>query len=405
MTGKYIYRMVEVVITAAPKDLTEEAPSDFYIFRYPSLQVNSSRPTGGTFTFSYTEKDIADMGSFDGYDMVFDVLYTDGGNANTAEVRIYNISRELRSSITRRHQMIQISAGYETDFHVIFEGYTDTVYSTFEGLDVVTVIKCSCQTSLLYTDTHNKQGDHHYPPGTRYEDIITDAVKELDGGIIIDYIEPTGLTTTKWETYTGKPYAIIEAVTRRVNGLVIKTTYNKILDDPRYTDTDRVSALVTPQEPDTYVWYIRKNTGFRFEKKGSMAKAPGIEVHTFTVDSGLLSFEPTDTTVMGEESLWVAKLLLSPAVDMHDNIIIQSTRFGEVNPGTKKIEPVGFYAQSIRHTGSTFGVEYYTVISGYTQKTSESGVPTVIDTTEKSILAKKGYTRLDKYLNANVVGG
>jgi len=409
---KYIYRVVEVVICTLPTD--GESDSTYYLFRYPSITVYSARPTGGQFTYTYSDDMITNQGIYDGHDIMFDVTCNTNGNANSAEVRVYNIPKEIRHKISDRNLPIQISAGYKDNFEVIFDGSTDVVYTTVEGLDTVTTIRCTDSISNLYTDVHNKMNDHEYPPGTDYSVIIRDAVDELGGSVKIDDIEESGYVTSKWETYVGKPYQIIEEVTRKLNGFLIADNNKKMMDDPRYSDIERYGMMMVPTEPDKFIWFNRKDTGFKFCKKSSLSKSgeettdtestTSTNVFIFNVNTGLISYEPDNCVEMAAGYSWTAKVLLTPSINVGDKVYIQSIVYGETDKDSKAITPVSLRATTVHHTGSTFGQEYYTTIKGEMDQLSTSG-ETLTGYGEVDTTVSKGYTRLDNYTKSNIVGG
>lgn len=73
-------------------------------------------------------------------DIEYDVPFDDDIEANEAEIIIYNLSDTTIQAL-KYNNVITITAGYNTDTGVIFEGVISKVTSKWEGLDRKTVIR------------------------------------------------------------------------------------------------------------------------------------------------------------------------------------------------------------------------------------------------------------------------
>lgn len=79
---------------------------------------------------------------FSAQDVSFSVKKTTEKDPNTAEIKVYNLSRETRAKLQDVATPVMLSAGYEGNVGVIFSGETKTISHEQEGADVVTTLVC-----------------------------------------------------------------------------------------------------------------------------------------------------------------------------------------------------------------------------------------------------------------------
>lgn len=91
-----------------------------------------------------------------------------GSKGATAELKIYNMSKETRDKVAIEGNRVMLKAGYEGDeeLPIIFIGTVTLATTKREGNDVITTLTCSATEKAKRTI----YGSFHIPKGSTYED-------------------------------------------------------------------------------------------------------------------------------------------------------------------------------------------------------------------------------------------
>lgn len=153
-------------------------------------------------------------------DIEFTVENDDESKAGTAEIAVYNLGSS--KSAFKKDELVQLKAGYSSDYGIIFYGKIDKIWDERDGADIKTVLQASDMTKQLFM---GKPICKKYPKGTPIIAIVQDLFAEA--GIPVGKIEDPGITLPKDMVFGGKttstPYTVlVEEVLPLVNGYSIK---------------------------------------------------------------------------------------------------------------------------------------------------------------------------------------
>lgn len=115
-------------------------------------------------------------------DLSFQAMRSTKREPNTAEVKIYNLSRSTRSAIESLDSpRLVLRAGYEgdgDDAPVLFVGDTRRVFTEADGVDVITTLQARDGGRLYQAARINKA----YGPGTPVVNVVRDVVDAMGIG-------------------------------------------------------------------------------------------------------------------------------------------------------------------------------------------------------------------------------
>lgn len=112
--------------------------------------------------------------------VAFSVSKSISGSANTASIRVWNLSEAHRNGVGKEFSEITLECGYMPpegggNVGVIFAGQVRDVRHTREGPDIVTEVSCGDGDTAFRKATISKT----YPAGTRVEDVVDGLHEEL----------------------------------------------------------------------------------------------------------------------------------------------------------------------------------------------------------------------------------
>lgn len=136
--------------------------------------------------------------SFDDLHMEANISFnptTTSSNNNSSEIKVFNLSKDVRDRISQVNGRVILEAGYEEgDFDVIFTGQINDIYTNKNGADLVTVISCKDG----WTPTNHIRYTKSFGKGTSFQDIFEDmitvfeqhGISRSDTGILLNEPNP-----------------------------------------------------------------------------------------------------------------------------------------------------------------------------------------------------------------------
>lgn len=204
----------------------------------------------------------------------FDISKGISSSANTASIRLFNLSERHRNSIGKEFDNITIEAGYMPpdgagNVGIIFKGAVRDVEHRRDGPNIITEISCGDGDKALRKAVISKS----YPKGTKVGTVIDDIVSEMEKkGVAKGELKLPD--DVKDKTFK-RPYAACGSCTREldtigrgngfywssqneaieivpadgyVGGVVLITPQTGMIGTPALTDTGvRVSAMLNPE--------------------------------------------------------------------------------------------------------------------------------------------------------------
>jgi len=261
--------------------------------RYVELQVGSTLIT------------------LDDLDIEFVVENDDESKAGQAEITVYNLGKS--KSAFKKDELVQLKAGYRSDYGIIFYGKIDKVWDEKDGADVKTIVQASDLTKQLY------QGGYivkKYPKRTS----VIDIVKEMFSlaGIPIGKIDDPGITLGKDMVFQGSPKQVLEDCQDLVNGEIMKKCPVKLKDIAEAAIGNRAKLALERQSyaiMNCYKHYIRQY-GMAYFVKGNVKDPTAIVLDS---ESGLM--EVQDISEEGKTSAYKVRCLLNWKI--RQNAIVQ----------------------------------------------------------------------------------
>jgi len=230
---------------------------------------------------------------------------------NKAEITIYNLTKDLRSSFNKKGSKITIEAGYADDRTEIFQGDIESSTTSRDGSDWVTKIQGGDGSTKLRTSKINES----LKPGATIKDALKAVVKcmGLDDGNATEKIDEGGFR---------------EGITEFIKGVTLSGKCSDVMD--KLTKSAGLE------------WSVQggKNQ-LTLRGKGQTVRKDAVLVNQST---GMIG-----SPEVGEKGIVTVKTLLN----------------GRIWPGRKiKVESLlvdGFFkVGSVSHEGSTFGDSWYT---------------------------------------------
>lgn len=193
------------------------------------------------------------------FDIEFTIENSTDQDAGDAEIALWNLSDATRQAVTKGTG-IQVKAGYENNYGIIFLGTVDTVKDEDEGADNRTVI-----TALdAHIDLFNAGKVRvTYPTGTRIETIV--GAMFTAAGVPSGQVETTGVTLEKPTLFYGTPYDNIRYCENIVNGIVMKNcpyTHQQIAEATGATKAELIRARQQYVNEQCFTHHIKHNTGY-----------------------------------------------------------------------------------------------------------------------------------------------
>ncbi|MEV9639469.1 hypothetical protein ABZ756_02075 [Mammaliicoccus sciuri] len=108
----------------------------------------------------------------------FDSEFDDSEEINTTTIKVYNLTDSTIAGI-KKNSPILLTAGYEGDTGVIFEGVVNKPQTTWSGVDKITEIECADQHGIYLT----KQVNRTFAPGTPASVILKFLISQAGLGI------------------------------------------------------------------------------------------------------------------------------------------------------------------------------------------------------------------------------
>ena len=225
-------------------------------------QIDTNKTVEGQFRRSVLIKSGGAVINNQALDCEFEVNFDDNTQANSAEIRIYNLSNATINRFVNKAS-ITIQAGYGNDTGIIFDGYITSKKTLWQGVDKITTIR-----ALDDSKRYNRNVESiSYRAGTKASYILSDLCKRV------------GLPIAVFKTI--RDYTYKDEVT--VDGGLSENIIN-------YADICGVSAYVCKSK--IYVRPLNEGDNTRF---------------TLSDSTGLLSvseFEETKTSKeFGEETV------------------------------------------------------------------------------------------------------
>lgn len=108
----------------------------------------------------------------------FDSEFDDSEKINTTKVKVYNLSDSTISRITKNSTVL-LTAGYQEDYGVIFEGIVTKPHTSWSGVDKITEIECADQ----HGNFLNKRVKKTFAPGTSSSVVLQFLIGQAGLGI------------------------------------------------------------------------------------------------------------------------------------------------------------------------------------------------------------------------------
>lgn len=111
----------------------------------------------------------------DGLRMAFKVSKSTKREPNTCELRIWNLAAKTRAKLQGKGVSVILSAGYQDNAAIIFQGDSRTIDHLREGADWITRVRCG-DGERAYQWAHFSES---FAPGTSIADVVRAAAKAL----------------------------------------------------------------------------------------------------------------------------------------------------------------------------------------------------------------------------------
>lgn len=173
------------------------------------VRVKFSGSGGGSFTINPSDKSLPHE-----LKVGFEVSAGISGDANTASLDVYNLSKDHRNAVGKELDNVQIEAGYEGNLSIIFSGQLRDVEHKREGANIITTLSCGDGDKAFRSATIAKT----FPKGTPVKDVVQS---------IHDQLAKEGIKKGEWkfpdDVEGGKafkrPYSVCGSCTREMNTL------------------------------------------------------------------------------------------------------------------------------------------------------------------------------------------
>lgn len=217
----------------------------------------------------------------------FDSQFDDSEKINTTTVKVYNLSPQTIAGI-KQNSAVLLSAGYQDDIGVIFEGIIKNPKTEWQGVDKITEITCVDQHGLYLTKKVNKT----FAPSTTSSTILRFLIQDAGLGIgdfspVQDFVYRNG------KTLKGNVSALIKTIVKDTKSKMHINRGKIYIRDPKRGD----------------------NTGFVINKDS------GLIDHPEKIESEETDKKTKETT---NRVGWKVKMLLNHRITVDSIIVLQS---------------------------------------------------------------------------------
>lgn len=131
-------------------------------------------------------------------------------NANTAEVAVFNLTKDQRSQVKKHGSKVILKAGYVDSLGLIFAGDTRAADHVHTGPDWITKLQCGDSEQALRFSLVSKS----FSAGTKIADVAREAVKKLnlDKGNVEDKLSKLAGTYLQGYTAHGPAAAELDQI-------------------------------------------------------------------------------------------------------------------------------------------------------------------------------------------------
>lgn len=237
----------------------------------------------------------------------FNIVKTDDSDQNTAEITIYNLSKQNRILSEKEGATVVLKAGYQDqELKTIFVGDVITASTGRQGPDIITTITCGDG----YTPLVESRVNRSYPKGTTVRTILTDVgtrdlnlpLGELNSAKLAEKCS-TGLS------YMGDAWYVLDSVCRPRH-------INWSVQDGKFY------AIGTQKSSTEQRVFLDKDTGM-LDTPEKVAKKPGKRKDNPDPDDGIR-----------------VRSLLNPEIRPNKLIDIKGEFINNGNPVTLKVKKV-----------------------------------------------------------------
>lgn len=162
----------------------------------------------------------------DDFTILFSVPFDDGGDANVAEVKVYNLKNDTINGFKKDSRII-LNAGYRGDAGAILLGVVKSVKSDWSGVDRITTIQVLDGTDAWFSARVKKT----YKAGSNGEAILKDLSK-ITGLQIGAFKLPKPVTYKSGKTLNGTLANVIKQIAAE-NGAKAHVTRGKVYIRPK----------------------------------------------------------------------------------------------------------------------------------------------------------------------------
>jgi len=270
----------------------------------------------------------------------FSVLSTDKPEPNSADITIYNLSKQTRNFFSSDHQGVEVYAGYGEEIKMIFRGVTTNVSHERAGADWITKIYAYDGLDALI-DPKNKF-NRSYKKGVKVSTVIKQIIKQLG----IDAATDLSLLTDR------TPYAVVYSG-------VIKTVLNQIaIDYDLEWSIQRGVLYIYNNDPESR--FFAKQVATVLTANTGMIGSPALTERTEQVKKKRKKNAPPQR-IPGVRVTSLLNPDLTPGSLMEIKSIAESLEIG--SPNTEKALSTDadgiYFIKSSRFYGNNYGGEFY----------------------------------------------
>lgn len=285
----------------------------------------------------------------DDFDIQFNVTSTRTSTPDTSTIKIYNLSSTTISNFTEEYKIVNLYAGHEQRFGLIYRGNISEFI--FEKAKVDNNITISCKSNNI---AKNSKTNLKIPENTALEDAIKMIASDLktQSGINIGRIltddTPWGNLDLSSNTQTSSD----------LNGNVI-VPYNKEIKNSMSVVGNTADILDTFAKNYNAQWTIN-NGVFEWVSNEMSSDAQSAEI--LSPDTGMIG-----TPQLNDNGI-IVTTLLNPYLRVNNQVIVISDYLERNNVFSgikvKTLEGGGVYrVNKIRHSGSNFENQFYSMVT------------------------------------------
>lgn len=273
--------------------------------------------------------------------VAFDIKYTPYSDLGFAEFKFYGFDQNTNNAIIENGSIIEFSAGYVESAERLFYGQIMNVYHQRSGVDAYIRVFARSMTKDSLAATTNKT----WGPGTSYLDIVSDAVKTMDGTLVLipedeaSWLSSLGKTETSGYSFSGYSIELVSDLAHRFGFKIY----------PFSASNNRQSSGVRSQ------FYMCQPGKFSNARKHIISAETGMEGSPIYTTNGV-----------------VVSSRLNSAVHPCDKVVVRSAYYAAsagdpygANQRTYASNKISeYYAESITHRGDLETSLWTTTIVG-----------------------------------------